>query len=72
MIVRWISSRDSSARTTSRESASTSILLPEDCPERFYERFGPPIAETRLPAEGRVRFMRARSTNAAEPTTTQR
>jgi hypothetical protein len=34
-------------------------LLPPGCPERIYERFGPPVAETWLPAEGTVRFIRA-------------
>ncbi len=32
-------------------------LLPEGCPETFFERFGRPVAETRLPAEGRALFI---------------
>lgn len=35
-------------------------LLPDGCAERFYQRFGPPVAETRLPAEGRAVFLRRR------------
>ncbi len=40
-------------------------LLPPGCPEAFYARFGPPVAETRLPAEGRVQFIRVRSSQIA-------
>ncbi|HVJ92750.1 MAG TPA: hypothetical protein VM580_23275 [Labilithrix sp.] len=36
-------------------------LLPPGCAERFYDRFGPPVAETRLPAEGRAVFVRVRA-----------
>lgn len=32
-------------------------LLPPGCPEQFFARFGPPAAETRLPAEGRALFL---------------
>lgn len=54
----------------SRDFAGISLyedLLPPGCPERFYARFGPPVAETRLPAEGRVRFLRARSHQGQRP-----
>lgn len=32
-------------------------LLPAGCPERFYARFGKPVATTTLPAEGRAEFI---------------
>ncbi len=36
-------------------------LLPEGCAEDFYRRFGPVVAETTLPAEGRAQFLRKRA-----------
>jgi hypothetical protein len=33
-------------------------LLPPGCAERFYARFGSPVAETHLAAEGRAEFIR--------------
>ena len=33
-------------------------LLPPGCPEQFFARYGAPVAETRLPAEGRALFLR--------------
>jgi hypothetical protein len=35
-------------------------LLPPGCPEQFFARYGQPVAETRLPAEGRAVFLTGR------------
>ena len=32
-------------------------LLPPECPGEFYARYGPPVAETRVPVAGRVQFI---------------
>jgi hypothetical protein len=31
--------------------------LPDDCVKEFYRRFGTPVAETVVPAVGRVKFL---------------